>query len=244
MVCGPEVARCANEFEATLPRNSQETSYQPFKHHEQTDGFQKRFRKHVTDLVCVFEEMGNPFLEVSPDLLVLDTHNIMVAIVVNTVNNIEKEGEQQYIEFANARLKGNQKSICEPIHMNKFPLFSSPHPRKVSSKKEETTTLKKSCHLFSQLYIACQVREGNLDAFFRHENQSYPPSISKNGDIRSGTKSDLLTCLEEVHLSTNQKPNIDVMILDGVAIVNMLRPGDKKTFADYASEVFIPYIER
>ena len=145
---------------------------------------------------------------------------------------------------ANAHLKGNQKSIFEPIHRNKFPLFNSPHPRNVSSQKEEITTLKKSCHLFSQLYIACQVREGNLDAFFRLENQSYPPSISKNGDIRSGTKSDLLTCLEEVHLSTNQKPNIDVMILDGTAIVNMLRPGDKKTFADYSSEVFIPYIER
>ena len=33
----------------------------------------------------------------------------------------------------------------------------------------EITTLKKSCKLFSQLYVACQVRDGNLDEFFWHE---------------------------------------------------------------------------
>ena len=168
--------------------------------------------------------MGNPFLEASPDLLVLDTRNIMDQKVINNINIIEKEGEQQFTSFVKDRLIGKEKSLFEPIRRNKFPLFNNPYPRKVSSKKEEITTLKKSCQLFSKLYIACQVREGNLDNFFRHENQSYPPSISKNGDIRSGTKSDLITCLEEVYSCTTEPPNVDGMILDGAAIVNMLRP--------------------
>ena len=33
------------------------------------------------------------------------------------------------------------------------------------------------------------------------------------------------------------------MIVDGAAIVNMLRPGDVKTFSEYAQQVFLPYIK-
>ena len=63
----------------------------------------------------------------------------------------------------------------------------------------EITTLKKSCQLFSRLYIACQVRDGNLDEFFSHENGSYPPSISINGDLTPGSKLDLFHCLEKLN---------------------------------------------
>jgi len=35
---------------------------------------------------------------------------------------------------------------------------------------------------------------------------------------------------------------MQVTILDGAAIVNMLQPGAAKTFQDYATDVFVPYI--
>ena len=35
---------------------------------------------------------------------------------------------------------------------------------------------------------------------------------------------------------------MEVIILDGSVIVNMLRPGSAKTFSDYASQVFLPYV--
>jgi hypothetical protein len=37
-------------------------------------------------------------------------------------------------------------------------------------------------------------------------------------------------------------PPVEVMILDGAAIVNMLVPGNAKTSDKYASLVFLPYI--
>ena len=43
--------------------------------------------------------------------------------------------------------------------------------------------LKKNCQLFWQLCIACQVRDGNLDEFFSHENQTFPTSLSKDDMI-------------------------------------------------------------
>ena len=46
--------------------------------------------------------------------------------------------------------------------------------------------------LFCLLYVSCQARDGNLDTFFSHENQDFSPLVSTYGDIRTGTKSDIL----------------------------------------------------
>ena len=92
------------------------------------------------------------------------------------------------------------------------------------------------------MYIACQCRDGNLEEFFAHENHSYPPSISVFGDLRFGKKSDLLQCITEINeQSVLVAPDVDVIILDGVAIVNMMRSVDCKTFWDYSLSVFQPY---
>ena len=37
-------------------------------------------------------------------------------------------------------------------------------------------------------------------------------------------------------------PHVEVIILDGASITNMLAPGWAKTFSDYATQVFLPYI--
>ncbi len=64
------------------------------------------------------------------------------------------------------------------------------------------------------------------------------------GKLRTGTKSDLLGCLEDLVPSQGNSPSprVQVSIIDGAAIVNMLWPGATKTFSDYAEQVFIPHI--
>ena len=98
------------------------------------------------------------------------------------------------------------------------------------------------------MYISCQTRDGNLDEFFAHENQACPPSLSNMGKLRIGTKSDIVSCLEKlVPTSTRDSlpdvqpctPIVDAVVLDGAAIVNMLKPGTARTFSDYASQVFL-----
>ena len=74
MVAGPEIARMVSEFEEK-PEASQHL------HHEQHRRVQETFLKEVKSVVAVFENMGNPFLENSKDLMVLDTRDIMDASV-------------------------------------------------------------------------------------------------------------------------------------------------------------------
>lgn len=59
-------------------------------------------------------------------------------------------------------------------------------------------TLPKRYTTFSRLYIGYTRREGDLHAFFEHENQATTPSMAENGDLLSGKKFDLITWLENL----------------------------------------------
>ena len=95
---------------------------------------------------------------------------------------LDQRGQEQFDTFTKECLIDRTKSIDDPIHRNKLPLFST-STRKTSKGKQQLTSLKGDVQLFSRLYIGCQTRDGNLDEFFRHENQSCPPSLSVAGKL-------------------------------------------------------------
>ena len=108
---------------------------------------------------------------------------------------------------------------------NKLALFSTPQVKQRSRSKEQVASSKTNCTPFSRLYIACQARQCNLDSFFEHENQACPLSISDLGQLRQGSKSDLMECLTKSSQPASIHLGIDAKALDGAAIVHMVRPG-------------------
>ena len=60
----------------------------------------------------------------------------------------------------------------------------------------EKKSLKNDFRIFSQLFIATQTRDGNLDIFFSHENSMNPPPLAYDVKMRSGVKADLIPCLK------------------------------------------------
>jgi hypothetical protein len=240
MVSGPEMARLIGEFESSTKKRQDED----WHHHEQKEHVQMRFARDVKALIGVMEEMGNPFNELSDDLLVLDSRNIADTAVADTVHRIEQLGLEQYENYVEERLINHTKPITDPLKRNNLPLFSRPPIREKSSKQLQLSSLKNNCSLFSRLYIASQTRNSDLDEFFKHENQACPPALSQMGALRTGTKSDLLSCLQDLVNESISSPTVQVTctILDGAAIVNMLRPGTAKTFQEYATNVFLPYV--
>lgn len=99
---------------------------------------------------------------------------------------------------------------------------------------QKVSTLKQNCSLFSQLYISCQVREGNLDNFLSHESQNYLPSISKQGKLRFGQKSTLLEPLKSNLPDQDAvfSPNVEAKVNDGATLVNMLKHTLTTTFEE------------
>jgi len=87
--------------------------------------------------------------------------------------------------------------------------------------------LKSDCSLFSRLYIACQSPDGNLEDFFKHENQPFSPALSQAGKLREGQKSDLVKCLEKLTASSRAPTQMEAMVVDGAVLV--LKPDIAQT---------------
>ena len=101
----------------------------------------------------------------------------------------------------------------------------------VAKTSELVSSLKSDRNLFSRLYVASQFRDGNLDEFFSHENQPCPPSLSDRGKLILGTKSDIVRCLEDaIEEQDDITPIVEFAVLDGPAIVHMLKPAAARTF--------------
>ena len=197
--------------------------------------------REVRALTLAFEDLGNPFEEESKDLFSLDTKVVKDPLTVQTVKDVKALGRSKYETFVTERFIERSKSIMIPLEKSKLPLFSTP-AKQPSKQKAKISLLQNDCALFSRLYIACQSRDGNLPEFFKHENHPWPPSLSSSGDLRSGNKANLLSCLKSTIESEDASPTVHAKVLDGAVVVQMLSPGASRTFEDYAALIFLPYV--
>ena len=241
MVAGPEIARVVQEFQDGVHIKQDNRD---IDHHEMSGASQKRFTTHVESLVEAIDEMGNPFIEQSNDIICLSTKAIADQSVQATVNKVRSLGESQYTEFVKERLVTREKSIKDAIPQNRLPLIKQRTQRSVPKDKMKLQSAKNNCQLFSKLYIGCQNRDGNLKEFFCHENQGCPPALSDGGTLRLTTKSDLLPCLDKLVEPRSEEPVPTVVIIDGAALVQMLKPGLSRTFREYSEQVFVPYLSK
>lgn len=203
------------------------------------------FYRDVTALTKTIEEMGNPFMEETEDLLVLDTKEIMSLDAVVRLHKVEEVGMAQYESFITERLVQRSKSLYDPIKRKDLGIFKCPSSKTVSKTKQQLSSAKNDCLLFSRLYISCQTREGNLDEFFQHENQSCPPSLSQDGKLRlPQKKSEGADCLQSFTTPQVKIPeDVDAIIIDRSVVVNMVKPQTEKTFAEYSRQSFLPDIQ-
>ena len=238
MVSGPEQARLLAEFEGEyLPVQDPEINHM---HHEEGLSSQKNFQKQVNKLVESIDEMGNPFKDQCPELLIMHTRQCADESVVSTIRTIESIGKEQYETYKSQVVEQQNSSIHTSIKKNSLPLMKSQKP-KVKKKTQQIASLQKDASLFGKMYIANHNRDGDPATFFSHENQIYPPALSDAGNLYSGTKSDLLLCLDT---SSQPEPpsETDCKIFDGSVLVQMLARRGVSTFAEYSEKVFLNFI--
>eukprot|EP00794_Sanderia_malayensis_P002124 gene2124-2410_t len=160
--------------------------------------------------------------------------------VVDTIYSIEDKENLLYKEYGEKRLTSCAEPVSATIKKNKLPLFGNLKQSQKSKLHEHVTSLKENCGLFSRLFIASQIRKVDLDDFFKHENQAGPPSISQGRMLRIGKKSDILQCFPGG--SITELPIVEVSILDGAVVTNLLGKSNCKIFQDYSEDQFKTYI--
>lgn len=175
IVAGPEQARLLKEFESQLSPDTGESHWQ---HHEQFLSVQESFKKNVQDLCDTISNMGNPFLDDCPELLVLHTHNCADEAVTDTIQNIKELGLSQYKDYVEDVINSRRVSIHQSIKKNSLPLFKRPLSKRNTKTRQQISSLRSDCTLFSHLYIASKFRDGDLEVFFPHENHPWPPSLA------------------------------------------------------------------
>ena len=108
-----------------------------------------------------------------------------------------------------------------------------------------TAPIKEDMHVLGQLYMTMHVtvREGNGDRLFEVENADCPPSLTKHGVLRSGQKSDMLSCLEVDCSSYFDETDTKLIVIDGDHMDHVVRPDASiQSFRDYADKKVIPWI--
>ena len=167
MISGLEISRLVGEFEQS------DVKEQDTRHHKQYPAVQLAFKRSVKNMCTALRDMGHPFRDESDQLVTIDTKDIMDASVVETLRKVATMGKQQYQTFVEERLHPNSsKCLCDKIPKNKIRLFGTYPTKKLNKHKEQVFNLKADNQLFSRMYISCQVRQGNLAEFFRHECES------------------------------------------------------------------------
>ena len=71
------------------------------------------------------EDLGNPFEEESTDVLVLDSKEIADRTAIETIQNVQRIGQEQFQAFTKECLVDQSKSIDDVIHCNKLKLFKN-----------------------------------------------------------------------------------------------------------------------
>ena len=215
-----------------------------YRHHEQSTSFQNKFKKDINNLEEEFRKHGNPFQSRDSELIHLISNDVCGAAAIKSVQTIEEEGEKAKNLFMDM-LKNNPSSFNESIKLKRLRVFHKAQVRgKQSVLGRETND---QLQLFSQLYVATQVRDGDMVEFFKHETLDHPPSLSKHGTIRSGDKSDLIQCLKL--LANDQEipldmPDVDGLVIEGAVLVNQLKPNKDQSFTAYAEETVHTYVKR
>ncbi|ELU13546.1 hypothetical protein CAPTEDRAFT_218243 [Capitella teleta] len=231
-VSRPEMARLIQEVEGSKDQST--------RHHEQYPQYQKKFKEDVLNLIQAFEDLGNPFLEESADLLDLDQSIMMPDDVINNVRKISSFGRELYNKFLNERVFDQKVPFNETLKEVNLRLFKDVLKSKSKSTKATISALKDEHSKASHLLLAAQGGRPISDDLFGHESSKFPPALTKDGVIYLSTKSEILDCLcvQEKQVA----PDTTCALLDGAVVVQMLRPKNSTTFGDYCADVFLQYV--
>ena len=114
---------------------------------------------------------------------------------------------------------------------------------KVKSVDEKLVTVSADRNLFGRLLIASRSRDIDLREVLKYELDSVPCALAHpNGSFRKTTESVFLEILEEQVQALPRLPVDDRMstayVIDGMAVVQMMRNADSATFGELANKYF------
>lgn len=187
--------------------------------------------------------MTDPFKQDSDSLLNFATGVVLPADLAENLVNSTDKGREQMNTFIEERLNSNEVGLWNPIPNLKVKTFNTTNKKiHVKASNEKIITVNADRDLFGRLLIAANVRQINLKEVLCYELSPIPFALAhQDGSLRKTNKSTLATILEE---NTSTLPRLPVstqntvFIVDGMAMVQVVKSGDASTFGDMALKYY------
>ena len=194
-VSRPEVLRVIQEFENAIGEGSDST----ISEHPESSAFaQKKLIKHLNAMVKAVDDglVSNPYLEDDENEFVsITTGEVFDPEIAKSIHNIKPEGDRQAKEFMDRVVEKGEKCITDTISHNNFYTFQN-RPPAVLEKNRKKYASNNPTAIVTRYFLSIKDRpESEQDDFFKHESVRDPPSLSKNGQLYTGTKSAMIECL-------------------------------------------------
>ena len=212
----------------------------------------KRDEEDVKKLMATINDiMTNPFdMERSDDgettpLINLATGVVMPSDAAIQLLNSESLGKQHLHTFVNTRLNSNEVSFWDPLQHLKIKTFASLSKKtEMKSVNEKIFTVNADRDLFARLLIAAKSRDIDLKEVLSYEISTVPYSLAHtDGTLRKSVRSVLLAELEKAREVEPRLPLKDdalstTHVIDGMAVVQMVKSAGARTFGGMANKYF------
>ena len=116
----------------------------------------------------------------------------MDPVIAASLKEAASIGKSKFNKFVVSRIQNASKPLSDVILFT----FTSKPSTGLRRSTEKLENSKANTGLIARMFMSLQTRPStNIDDFFKYENQCEPPSLSVQGKLRIGTKSDILNCL-------------------------------------------------
>ena len=204
----------------------------------------RRDEEDVKKMISCFSSglMTNPFNLDSDALLNIATGVVLPEDVAQTLVHSTEKGRQQMKAFVEQRINSNAVGFWEPIPNMKIKTFSSANKKIHVKSSDKLVTVNADRDLFGRLLIVSNTRQISLKDVLSFELSPVPYSLANaDGSLRKGTKSVLCSLLEKdvnVVQQLTALPNPTVVIIDGMAIIQMSKSAGTSTFGDLSEKYY------
>ena len=219
------------------------------KHHKEAASRRvKRDEEDVKKMMGCFSSglMTNPFTHDLDALINIATGVLLPDDVAQNLVHSTEKGREQMAAFVEKRINSNAVGLWEPIPNLKIKTFSSANKKIRVKSSEKLVTVNADRDLFGRLLIVSNTRQICLKDVLSFELSPVPYSLANaDGSLRKGEKSVLCSLLEKdvnVIERLSASPNPTVIIIDGMAAIQMSKSAGASTFAELSKNYYSIFI--
>ena len=204
----------------------------------------KRDEEDVKKMMGCFSSglMTDPFTQDSDALLNIATGVVLPEDVAQNLVRSTEKGRQQMNSFVKERINSNAMGFWEPIPNMKIKTFSSANKEIRVKSSDKLVTINADRDLFGRLLIVSNTRQICLKDVLSFELSPVPYSLANaDGSLRKGAKCVLCPLLEKdvnVVQRLTASPNPTVVIIDGMAVIQMSRSAGASTFGELSEKYY------